>query len=76
MKKNTKHKLSVLKQHTQGTGGGPAISDTLTDLEKAIIEIIGTIVQEGHEDIVETPVEFQFVSKLLSFLVFYYQIVT
>ncbi|CAH1107504.1 unnamed protein product [Psylliodes chrysocephalus] len=60
LKKNTKQKASGLKKYYQGTGGGPAIDDKITEIEKGILEIIGNVMQEGHKEISETPVNFEF----------------
>lgn len=52
-KSKTKKKALLIRRHASGTGGGPNRGLTLTALETRLLEIIGLVAVEGHEDIEE-----------------------
>ncbi|XP_028164383.1 uncharacterized protein LOC114355640 isoform X2 [Ostrinia furnacalis] len=65
LKNNTKRKLAKINRAASGTGGGPALRLSLTDLENRVMQIIGveaatgmTLVEAGfqqNEDDEKTP---------------------
>lgn len=58
MKKNVKSKASLIKKHRNGTGGGPPIDIKMSNTEQEIIELIGPVAQDGHNEIRETSLTF------------------
>ncbi|KYN19190.1 hypothetical protein ALC57_08480 [Trachymyrmex cornetzi] len=63
MRSATKAKNTSIKKHAQGTGGGPASSQVLTEIDQNILTLIGPTVVEGHNSTQESNV--QFVSNLI-----------
>lgn len=63
MRSATKAKNTSIKKHAQGTGGGPASSQVLTEIDQNILTLIGPTVVEGHNSAQESNV--QFVSNLI-----------
>lgn len=61
LKKNTKNKAANIKKYQQGNGGGPHIpyDKEITEIEKGILEVIGTVVQQGIENVAETAIDFE-----------------
>lgn len=47
LKNNTKKKLAKINRAASGTGGGPALQLSLTDLENRVIQIIGAQAATG-----------------------------
>ncbi|CAG9773203.1 unnamed protein product [Ceutorhynchus assimilis] len=62
LKKNTKNKAANINKYQQGTGGGPPMPEDkqMTNIEKDILEIIGTVMQSGIKNVSETPLVFDF----------------
>lgn len=54
-KYRTKKKASQLRAHARGTGGGPSSSDQLSNVDKRVLDIIGTVAVEGNPS-VQIPV--------------------
>lgn len=52
-KQSTKSKVKKIRQHRNGTGGGPACNVVLTDFEESIVGIIGEFVADGDPDLDE-----------------------
>ncbi|XP_018363951.1 PREDICTED: myb-related transcription factor, partner of profilin-like isoform X1 [Trachymyrmex cornetzi] len=58
MRSATKAKNTSIKKHAQGTGGGPASSQVLTEIDQNILTLIGPTVVEGHNSTQESNVQF------------------
>ncbi|CAG9773239.1 unnamed protein product [Ceutorhynchus assimilis] len=55
-----KKKKSIIRNHENATGGGPAIDIKLTTEEEKVIDILGPIVIEGDQKIPESSCSFVF----------------
>ena len=60
MKSLAKRKSSAIKNHKKETGGGPPITDKLTNDDEKILEMIGTVVVEGDSLVLESACNFEF----------------
>lgn len=57
-----KRKGSALRQHSSGTGGGPALADILTPMEERILSLMGVQNVLGIENVrIEVDVCFCFI---------------
>lgn len=61
---STKAKNASIKNHAKQTGGGPASSQTLTEMDENVLAIIGSTVVEGHKMVQESNVQFVSIFKL------------
>jgi hypothetical protein len=53
LKNNTKKKLAKINRAASGTGGGPALQISLSDLENRVMQIIGFQAATGMPEVVE-----------------------
>lgn len=67
MRSSTKAKTISIKNHAKQTGGGPASSQVLTEIDQNILALIGPTVVEGHKTVQESNV--QFVSNLCRIII-------
>lgn len=55
---STKAKNTLIKKHAKQTGGGPASSQVLTEIDQNVLALIGSTVVEGHKTVQESNVKF------------------
>ncbi|CAH1183063.1 unnamed protein product [Ceutorhynchus assimilis] len=59
IKKNTKSRAAENRKHCMKTGGGPPLK-FMDERDNEVLNIIGTVSQEGHRSVKETNVDFTF----------------
>lgn len=59
LKNNTKKKSAKIHRAAQGTGGGPALNITLSDIEQRVLSIIGIRAATGIAEIPEIGLELE-----------------
>lgn len=60
----TKNKNTMIRKYSQGTGGGPSISDALTDMDMKVLSTMTSQVLQGS-DVPETEISFQFPEEVI-----------